>query len=101
MNLRVNLDTLWKRPIIMYLVIFPGGPKEKEFGTATVQPPEKFHEMVRSEVKSFLVEGKEPPVEIAAAIKNISDDVKSGRDPVIRAGDYITLMGYARSKKLV
>lgn len=113
MKLKINIGGHW--PItIMYLVIDPGGRippegsitplvglEEKHIELAKVQPTEKFFEMVREEVRSHLVDGKKAPKEIATAIINISDDLKAGRDPVIRAGDYITLMGYARSKKIV
>ncbi len=51
--------------------------------------------------RAHLVEGKKAPKAIAAAIMNLADDLKSGRDPVLRSGDYITLMRYARSKKIV
>jgi hypothetical protein len=42
------------------------------------------------------VNGKAPPKEIAAAIMNITDDLLSGREPVLRAGDYIQLQNYMR-----
>jgi hypothetical protein len=104
--MKINIHDVW--PItIMYLVIGSkelisreGGPGEKYFELTKVQPTEKFFEMVREEVRSHL-KGKETPKEIATAIMNISDDLQSGRDPVLRAGDYIAMMDYARSKQII
>jgi hypothetical protein len=111
MKMKINIGERWP-VIIMYLVIRPDGQSgspltplagldERHIELAKVQPTEKFFEMVREEVRSHLVDGKEAPKEIATAIMNILDDLKSGRDPVLRAGDYIALMDYARSKKMV
>jgi hypothetical protein len=114
MKMKINIGERW--PIhVMYLVIRSGDPnlppdslitppvglQERHIELTKVQPTEKFFEMVREEVRSHMVDGKEAPKEIAAAIMNISDDLKSDRDPILRAGDYIALMGYARSKKIV
>jgi hypothetical protein len=50
-------------------------------------------------MNAFLQEGKMPPEEIAPAIMNLVDDQTSGRDMVMRAGDYISLQNYLRKAK--
>ncbi len=99
MNIRIG-KLLHDPTVVMYLVI-PEKMIKKYLDLAKVGPTEKFQQMVREQVLAYIHEGKEPPAEIAAAVMNIGDDMMAGRDPVIRAGDYISLMNYARSKKLV
>jgi hypothetical protein len=84
--------------IIMYLVIVDKALREHAELVKT-QPTEKFFAMIREQLVAHLSEGKAPPAEISGAIMNISDDVSSGRDVQIRAGDYIALMNYARKTK--
>ncbi len=57
---------------------------------------EKFNNFVYEHVNAYIQEKKSPPKEIANAIMNISDDIISGRDPVIRAGDYLQLQTFIR-----
>jgi len=66
-----------------------------------IKPNEKFFDMVKEHVFSFIVDGKEPPEEIASAILNVSDDVMAGREVVIRAGDYISLTNFAKGNKII
>jgi hypothetical protein len=87
---------------VMYLIIPEWAARVKGIAQVTkLRPTEKFFDMVHKEVMNHVVEGKEPPKEIASAIMNIADDVMDGREATIRTGDYITLMNYARAKKMV
>ena len=85
---------------IMYLII-QGGIAKKYADLLKVRPTEKFFGMVRQQVMTNVIEGKQPPATIATAITNIADDMMSGRDVVIRAGDYIALMDFARTQKIL
>jgi hypothetical protein len=85
---------------IMYLVIVDKLAKDRA-ELFKVRPTEKFFDMVHEQVMAHALEGKAPPAQIASAVMNISDDVMAGREPVIRAGDYMALMEFARSKKIV
>ena len=62
---------------------------------------ENFQNMVRQEVMAHVVDGKQPPEAIHTAVLNVADDMMAGRDVVLRSGDYIALMNYARDNKLV
>lgn len=87
-------------PSVMYLVI--SEKLAKEFAELfKVRPTEKFFNMLHEQVMAHALEGKAPPAQIASAVMNMSDDVMAGREPVIRAGDYVALMEFARSQKIV
>ncbi len=96
---RIRLHLKFDPGVIMYLVIIDR-LLEKNAELLKVQPSEKFFTMVREMVISHVVEGKEPPEQIAAPIMNIADDMMAGREVVMRAGDYIALMNYARSERM-
>ncbi|MGD8777872.1 MAG: hypothetical protein PVH88_02805 [Ignavibacteria bacterium] len=66
-----------------------------------VRPTEKFQDMIHEEVMSHVIDGKEPPEEIRTTVMNLADDMMSGREVNLRAGDYIALMNYARQKKML
>jgi hypothetical protein len=59
---------------------------------------EKFNVFVGEHVNAYIADKKMPPSEIAGAIMNIADDLFSGREPVLRAGDYISLQNYMKCK---
>jgi hypothetical protein len=99
MNIRIG-KLFFDPTIVMYLVIIDKLIK-KHIELVKVGPTEKFQQMVREQVLAYVHEGKEPPAEIAGAVMNLGDDLMAGRDPVIRAGDYIALMNYGRTNKLV
>jgi hypothetical protein len=99
MNIKIG-KLLFDPTIIMYLVLIDKLIK-KHIDLVKVGPTEKFQQLVREQVLAYVHEGKEPPAEIASAVMNIGDDLMAGRDPVIRAGDYIALMNYGRAKKKV
>jgi hypothetical protein len=59
----------------------------------------RFIKEVQVHTQAYLLEAKEPPAQIAAAIKNFADDIAAGREVVIRAGDYIAIQSYLKSVK--
>ncbi|MCZ7398190.1 MAG: hypothetical protein O8C62_00665 [Candidatus Methanoperedens sp.] len=62
-----------------------------------IDPGKEFGEVVAKHVNAYIFDKKEPPAKIAGAIINIADDVLNGREPILRAGDYIALQNYARA----
>ena len=55
-----------------------------------------FNNFIQKNVKNYLETGKIPPSAIKAPILNIAEDIIAGREPVIRAGDYIALQNAYR-----
>jgi len=96
MNVRIKLDP----GVLMYLVIHDK-LLVKYGDLMKVRPSEKFFDMVHEQVMSHVIDGTEPPKEISSAIMNIADDMMAEREVSLRAGDYISLMNYARAKKLL
>lgn len=95
---RIKLHLKFDESVVMYLVIIDR-LLQKNAELLKVQPSEKFFGLVREMVINHVIEGKEPPEQVAAPIMNIADDMMAGREVVMRAGDYIALMNYAKSKK--
>jgi len=60
-----------------------------------IAPDEKFQAVVDQYLEVALA-GGELPDTIAPAILNLANDVMSGREVTIRAGDYISIMGFAK-----
>jgi hypothetical protein len=58
----------------------------------------QFAEVAVEHVNAYIFDKKEPPAEIAGAIINIADDVLNGREPILRAGDYIALQNYTKAQ---
>jgi hypothetical protein len=58
----------------------------------------KFAEVAAEHVNAYIFNKQEPPAEIAGAIINIADDVLNGREPILRAGDYIALQNYTKEE---
>jgi hypothetical protein len=86
---------------VKYLVVFDWQKKlidEEVFAAIT---GEKFNQFVREHVNSYMVNKKAPPKEIAGAIYNIVDDMLSGREPTLRAGDYIALQNFMRRAPVI
>lgn len=97
---RIKLHLKFDPSVIMYLVIVDK-LLQKQADLLKVEPSEKFFQMVRELVVTHIVEGQVPPEKIAVPIMNIADDMMAGREVVMRAGDYIALMSYAKSKKML
>ena len=96
MKIRLKFDP----GVVMYLVIIDKMlMKYKDI--MRVRPTEKFFTMVHEQVMSHVIDGKELPAQIQPTIMNIADDMMAGRDVTLRAGDYISLMNYAREMKML
>jgi hypothetical protein len=59
----------------------------------------RFLKEVQTHTKALLLNEKEPPEAIAGAIRNFADDIAAGREVTVRAGDYIAVQNYIKSKK--
>jgi hypothetical protein len=57
---------------------------------------EEFDKFVMEHVEAYLEDGKLPPESIVGPILNIAEDIMAGRQPTIRAGDYISLQNHIR-----
>jgi hypothetical protein len=65
----------------------------------TRAPDAAFTKFVDKQLQSYLG-GTAPPEPIQTAIMNLADDVASGREVTLRAGDYIALQShYMKSRK--
>jgi hypothetical protein len=59
-----------------------------------------FAKVVKTNLKAYMTEGKEPPAAIAASIKNFADDLVAGREMVVRSGDYFAIQNYIKENKV-
>ena len=85
---------------VMYLIINDRLVKDYA-GILKLRPTEKFYDMVHELVMDYILEGKVPSAEISSAVMNVADDVMAGRDAVMRAGDYIALMNFAKTRNKI
>lgn len=92
-NININVDP----SIRMYLIVKDFMLK-KYNDIIKARTTNKFNNMVREEVMNYVIDAVEPPPQIHTAIMNIADDMMAGRDIVMRSGDYIALMSYAKEK---
>src|SRR4030042_887791 len=81
---------------VKYLVVLEFNRKLFKEDLYEAITTDKFNNFVHEHVNAYIQEKKMPPKEIANAIMNISDDIISGREPVIRAGDYLQLQTFLR-----
>ena len=95
-NMRIDLK--YDPTVVMYYVVIDQ-MIAKYRDMLIARPTEKFYNMVHKEVMTHVIDGKEPQEQIRTAILNIADDMMSGREVTMRAGDYIALMNYAREMK--
>ena len=92
----VNVNRFMVNQIkIMYLVINQNVLSSYR-DTIQIKPTAEFDTMVKNHVREYVLNAIEPPADITSAILNIADDVMADREAVIRSGDYITLINYAR-----
>ena len=90
--------TIFDPTVVMYLTPVPWAERfKKEWGDLLKVKDERFQHFVQQSVLDF-VAGEVIPEAIKTAVCNVADDVMAGREPVLRAGDYIALMGYAKEK---
>jgi len=86
---------IWdRRTWVMYLIVNYLSKEQLKY--AEVQPDRKFFIEVSNMVESFMNKGTQPPPEVASAIYNIADDITTGRDVILKMGDYLALQGFLR-----
>lgn len=95
-NLAEYIKNLKQR--IMYLVVPDINIKQLKEALA-VRPTEKFQRVVSEMTANYINKGIQPPESIAPAIYNIADDILSGRQVSIKAGDYIMIQNYLGKQK--
>jgi hypothetical protein len=91
---------LIKRTRVMYLIIIDKIASHYE-DIIKLKTTEQFDDMVYKHVNEYATKGIIPPEEIAPAIMNIYDDMASGRDISMRAGDYISLVNFAKKNQIL
>jgi hypothetical protein len=81
---------------VKYLIVLDWQRRLVDVETFEAVTSEKFNNFVHEQINSYVLGKKAPPKEIATAIMNIADDLLSGREPVLRAGDYFQLQEFMR-----
>ena len=87
-------EKILMKDAIKYLVINQALDKRISEIKLEAMTSEKFNVFVREYIVAYAVDNKMPPAEIEGAIINIADDLLSGREITLKAGDYITLQNY-------
>ena len=57
---------------------------------------ERFDRFVKQEVAAYVEWGRLPAGDVAPGILHLADDVLAGREPTLRAGDYIAIQNHLR-----
>lgn len=94
-----RIKPIWLDPTPVMYLILPDKFVKDYADLLKLRPTEKFFDVVHELVMDYVIEGKMPSGEVSTAIMNIADDVMAGRDATMRAGDYITLMNFAKAQK--
>ena len=92
----VNVATFMNKGFTIMYMVYGTGFFTSAKDAVTVKPTNLFDTFVKDTVRNYILNAVEPPTEISIAIRNMADDVVSGRDAVMRAGDYISLVTYAK-----
>ncbi len=82
---------------VKYLIVLDWQRSIFDEATFEAVASDKFNKFIYEQVNLYISKKKAPPEKIASAIMNITDDLLSGRDPVLRAGDYIQLQEFMRA----
>jgi len=90
--LTLKNEPWWWRVAYLIIDIFKQHPElEGGFYRAVVGKDEAFNKFVMGQVQQFMEKGTKPAAPVAGAIVNIAEDIVAGRQPTMRAGDYIAL----------
>jgi hypothetical protein len=82
----------WWRVAYLIIDIFRQHPElENGLDRAVLGKDEGFNKFVTGQVQQYMEKGVKPPAAIAASVINIAEDIAAGRQPTMRAGDYIAL----------
>lgn len=96
-NVEVIIDEITKRWCIQcYLII--NWRIDELVKRAEVRIPPEFYKEVAQHLYAYVYEDQMPPEEIAATILNVADDFVRGEPVRFRAGDYIALQDFLRSR---
>jgi hypothetical protein len=77
---------------VKYLIV-----RDKEL-LKDILASEKFTEFLAQQVDAY-INGKVVAAEIQMPVMNVADDILSGREPILRAGDYLALQKCFRSSQ--
>jgi hypothetical protein len=97
---KVSLSKIPSSDWVKYLVIPEWHGKIIDKNIVTGDFGKQFGELTEEYVNAYIFDKKEPPTEIAEAIMNMADDVMSGREPILRAGDYISIQNYIKNSQI-
>lgn len=87
----------WK---VAYLIVGPDGWLRKDLAKLIqIRPDERFEQFVKQQITAYVEKGELPAEPVAPAILNLADDVMAGREPTIRAGDYIAIQNHLRQAR--
>jgi len=64
-----------------------------------IRPDERFDRFVRQQIAAYVEKGELPDEAVAPAILYLADDFMAGREPTIRAGDYIAIQNHLRQAR--
>ena len=94
-KVRISKSIIDRKDWVKYLVI-PDWHVKQVGDVIDRAPSVEFDKFVETHVQAYL-DGKAPPAAIQSAVMNIADDYVSGRDIILRAGDYVALQNQFRS----
>lgn len=86
-----------KKDAVKYLVVFDWQNMLIDRTVLEAVTSAKFNDFVYKHVDAYVTGQIMPPAEIKGTILNIADDLLSGREPILRTGDYLALQNYMRS----
>jgi len=90
--LNLKNEPWWWRVAYLIIDIFRQHPElEAGFERSVIGKDEGFNRFVMGQVQQFMEKGVKPAAPVAGAVINIAEDVVAGRQPTMRAGDYIAL----------
>lgn len=96
---KISISKIPRKDWVKYLVIPNWHDKVIDKKIIVSDLGKQFGEVTEKYVNAYIFDKKAPPTEIAGAIMNIADDVLNGREPILRAGDYISIQNYAKGKQ--
>jgi hypothetical protein len=89
------IDIRWC--VVCYLIINWRIDELRKFGEWRI--PTDLYKELAEHMHAYLYKDQMPPDEIAPTILNIADDFVRGDQVKLRAGDYIALQNFARSRR--
>ncbi len=88
----------WWRFAYLIPSVFDKHPDIADRFTKVIQGKDSaFVQYVQSNVQAYIEKGTLPPESIVAPIINLAEDIMAGREPVLRAGDYIAIQNQMRA----